>query len=1212
MKRSIFWLFSLGIFLFSITTPIPTKAQPASLWSRVPLTEISSYPAGLPLQNVQHIAAGYSHTCTVSMDGDVLCWGNNASGRLGDQTTINRPVPVYVKGLAGKAEQVSSGSEHTCALLLSGAVQCWGNNFYGQLGNGTKTNSSIPITVVGLSSGVKEIAVASGYTCALLTGGTVQCWGSNGFGQLGNGTTTNSLVPTSVIGLNGVESISAEYTHACAVLTTTGEVQCWGNNLYGQLGDGTQLHHTTPVAVPGLSGVIEIQTGGAHTCALQSGGMVKCWGGNFNGQLGDGTMTNSLIPVTVTGLASGVSSISMGGYHACALLDSQGLKCWGKNENGQLGDKTITLYRNTPIDVLALNGGAAEVHAGGYHTCAILVDGMVQCWGNNEYGQLGNGYQQEYTVPVAVRNLSAELISGGGTHTCVKLAGGAVECWGANSSGQLGDGTTTNAAIPVSVLSMTDAMKITTGGFHTCALLSNGVAQCWGDNRYGQLGDRTLTDRAIPVSVVDLGTGVDSIVAGEFHTCALLVSGVVQCWGQNTNGELGDGTTTSSAAPVTVMNLASGVKAITAGGAHACALLITGMVQCWGQNAYGQLGDGTTTFSPTPVTVMNLAGAAIAIAAGGSHTCAMLANGIVQCWGKNADGELGDGTTKDKVFPVSVVGLMGEIMSLVAGGGNTCALLAMGSVYCWGNRAGDGSMALRLTPVVVTNLTKGVEFIAAGGSHTCAIAAGGEVVCWGLNRDGQLGQGAAATSSVPVSVRAPLPPTVTAINPARGRNDRPVHITISGEGFLDGAVVRLEPGLVALENVVVVDDFTLTATVPRGLAEGQYSLLVNNPSSDIAIVDHAYTVWNVAFRGDLYAFDLDFDLEPNMVFFPVTEPVNLRLTLRRLGGVDSLDIQDVQVNFYQVDPISLQDILIDSCSISLSPDSHFTSTLVQWTPPGMGEFVLKAVIDPELKIDEFDEENNIITRQATVLPFLGDNVAPTVTGVTINNGQAFTSDRAVTVHSSAADAGAGNSHLLLIEYTFDQALNTWHAVQATPWIPYLEAQNKSWVLDPSPGAHYLQVWASDRAGNISPQAMLAIINYLPATDFISVGEVRIYRHWFALPQMATLTLTSHANTDLYIWDQGDNSVAQSLDAASHHVEFTSSNQLYQYEIETAISTAFIFQEQTSAVSAVGEEDMKLHPRRSPYTSFAPLNAETGVPSAPLVSYRTLFPLLWRK
>jgi alpha-tubulin suppressor-like RCC1 family protein len=252
------------------------------------------------------IAAGGLHTCARTSAGGVKCWGGNAFGELGDGTTTERHTPVAVSGLASGMAALAAGADHTCALTSAGAAKCWGTNGHGQLGDGTRTNRSAPVDVSGLASGVAAIAAGADHSCVLTSGGGVKCWGANDYGQLGDGTLTNHYAPAAVSGLaSGVQAIAAhDSAHTCALLSGGG-VKCWGRNVEGELGDGTTTIRDAPVAVSGLaSGVLAIAGGETHTCAMPSGGGVKCWGDNAYGQLGDGTTINRSRPVSVTGLGA--------------------------------------------------------------------------------------------------------------------------------------------------------------------------------------------------------------------------------------------------------------------------------------------------------------------------------------------------------------------------------------------------------------------------------------------------------------------------------------------------------------------------------------------------------------------------------------------------------------------------------------------------------------------------------------------------------------------------------------------------------------------------------------------------------------------------------------------------------------------------------------------------------------------------------------------
>ena len=321
-----------------------------------------------------------------------------------------------------------------------------------------------------------------------------------------------------------------------------GNAYCWGQNDWGELGDSSQVDRTIPTIIPGLNGIIGIDNGEAHTCALNSQGGVVCWGHGWAGQLGDGISGHSFTPVNVYGLSNGVIQISAGASYNCVVVDTGGVKCWGINDAGQLGNGT-TDWSSTPVDVIGLSSGVASVASGRNHTCAVIVNGSLKCWGSNWVGQLGDGTTNSSLFPVDVIGITnAIAISVGIDHTCALTAIGAVKCWGANSEGELGDGTYTDRSIPVDVIGLTSGVsKITNGAYHSCALLSGGAARCWGYNVSGQLGDNTVYRSSVPVDVIGLQNGGQVIEAGYDHTCVLLTNGLITCWGSNGYGQLGLG-----------------------------------------------------------------------------------------------------------------------------------------------------------------------------------------------------------------------------------------------------------------------------------------------------------------------------------------------------------------------------------------------------------------------------------------------------------------------------------------------------------------------------------------------------------------------------------------------------------------------------------------------------------------------------------------------
>lgn len=347
------------------------------------------------------VSAGGSHSCAITPVGGVKCWGNNANGQLGDGTTTSSSVPVNVVGLASGVTSISTGDTFTCAVTTSGGAKCWGYNGNGELGNNSTVNSPVPVDVAGLTSGVASVSAGYVHACAVTSSGAAKCWGDNINGQLGNASTTDSLVPVQVSGLaGGVASITTGVRHSC-VVNAAGGVQCWGLNQYGALGNNSTTSSNVPVQVSGLtSGVTSVSGGYRHTCATTTSGKVKCWGFNNVGQLGDNSTTNRTTPVDVANL-SNVQQIGLSEGHVCAVTTAGGAYCWGYNNNGQLGDNSIA-DRSVPTQVFGLTAGVTSVTAGFRHSCASMDDGSLKCWGLGTGGRLGNGGTSQSNVPVNV------------------------------------------------------------------------------------------------------------------------------------------------------------------------------------------------------------------------------------------------------------------------------------------------------------------------------------------------------------------------------------------------------------------------------------------------------------------------------------------------------------------------------------------------------------------------------------------------------------------------------------------------------------------------------------------------------------------------------------------------------------------------------------------------------------------------------------------
>lgn len=347
-----------------------------------------------------------------------------------------------------------------------------------------------------------------------------------------------------------------------------------------------------------------------HTCVVRPNGTVRCWGRDQELQLGnDAASSNSNIPVTVSGL-SDVVAIGSGMQHNCVLSNGGGVQCWGDGTSGVLGRGSNT-DSWSPVAVTGLSSGVNQVSVGSFHSCAVTVANGLKCWGNGSYGRLGDGTTNQRSTPVDIFPAASGVVavSLGDVSSCALFADGSVKCWGRNSSGQLGTGDTTDALSPTLVPTLASGVVAISvgennvlGGLasHACALLADGSVKCWGDNSAGQIGDGTTLQRLVPTAVVGLPAPAVGISAGAKHTCAVLDTGAVFCWGLNASQQLGDGTVNPRSQPTQVIGLTSGMAAVAAGSFHTCAMTTTSDVKCWGDNVYGQIGDGTNIARPQP------------------------------------------------------------------------------------------------------------------------------------------------------------------------------------------------------------------------------------------------------------------------------------------------------------------------------------------------------------------------------------------------------------------------------------------------------------------------------------------------------------------------------------------------------------------------------------------------------------------------------------
>ena len=590
--------------------------------------------------------------------------------------------------LGGTATQIAVGDFHACALLTTDNVRCWGDGTSGRLGYGNTTaigDTETPASAgdVDVGGPVVKIAAGAQHTCAILRTGAVRCWGAGADGRLGYGNMSSvgdneHPVTAGDVDLGGTAiQIAAAGRHTCALLDT-GAVRCWGSALQGRLGyanpadigDDEAPRAAGDVDVGGR--VTQLATGSAHTCAIVAGN-VRCWGAASHGRLGYGgasiVIGDDEAPHVrpVIQLGGPAEQIAAGGRHVCALLTGGNVVCWGSNANGQTGNPTRDAIGDDeapsaagPID---LGDTAVDIAAGSEHTCARLTKGNVRCWGFGSSGRLGYGNtisignnETPATAGDVKLGVTATGIALGTNHTCAVVTNGGVRCWGNGAKGQLGYANTSSIGddeLPSTVSNVDVGGPVTQlalGNGRTCALLTGGVVRCWGDNATGVLGygnTITIGDDEVPRIAGDIsvsvGHTVTQIAYAGAHACALLDSGNVVCWGSGSDGQLGYGNTNTignaklpSAAGT--VRLGGIVIKVVAGLNHSCALLTGGVVRCWGLGDGGRLGYGNSASigdneTPDAAGTVDLGNTAIDITAGDSHTCALLSDKTVRCWG---------------------------------------------------------------------------------------------------------------------------------------------------------------------------------------------------------------------------------------------------------------------------------------------------------------------------------------------------------------------------------------------------------------------------------------------------------------------------------------------------------------------------------------------------------------------------------------------------
>ncbi len=538
--------------------------------------EFERIPIEVDIQNIKDISSGKSHIVALSEEGDIYTWGENNSGQLGNGVfgdTVTSPQKIE---LSSNITKIEAGIEHSIALDDSGHIYAWGNNLYGQLGDGTNENKSIPV-MLELIYDIKDIIAGYNHTIFVKNNDGIYMCGNNEYGQLGAGTTENSNLPIKISSQYEPISISGGLSHTVEI-DAEGNIYAWGLNSSRQLGNSDNIPINTafnPTRVYGLENIVSIENGIYHSLALDQDGNVWSWGYNSHNQLGDGTTINRDIPKKII---DDVKDISAGYYHSVALKNDGTVWAWGFNGFAQIGADYEKNY--SPIQVQGLTDIIA-IAAGSYHTLALKNDGTVWMWGRKDYHTSSAGVYENIKTPIQIEGLtSIKSIAAGYYSNFAVQEDGTGYAWGINNQGQLGDGTQINRETPVK-LSVNNIKAVSAGQYHTIMLNEDGEVFGFGynyDYQYGDINENILNNIA-------------SVASGNNYSLMLTQDGRVLACGNNNYGQLGNGTNKISMVPV--YNGLENIKAIVVGGGgHSIALKSDGTVVAWGNNGSGQLGTG--------------------------------------------------------------------------------------------------------------------------------------------------------------------------------------------------------------------------------------------------------------------------------------------------------------------------------------------------------------------------------------------------------------------------------------------------------------------------------------------------------------------------------------------------------------------------------------------------------------------------------------------
>ncbi len=562
----------------------------------------SAIPVSLgSLQNIVDLDLGGYHSCAIDNSGTSYCWGKNEDGQLGLNDNLSKYSPALLNS-TNRFIKFSLGLDHSCAISSDYSIWCWGSNTNHIIPHNPSQKILNPTKLANFKDAT-ELSAKGNHACHMNSTRDVFCWGDNTNGQVGSSRRSAFEAFAEVSKLKGAKNIYTYRNNTCFI-DANSRPFCWGSNgQFAKLGSGSIEQTQKMLFARGLSGMTRTVAGGNTSCSLNSNGDLQCWGKT---QFVPSRQTSSLtssFPMPLN-IAEKISTVKVGPNHSCAITESGKLYCWGSNIYGQIG---LGFKSNSSTAQQILDSKKfKDVSVGDFHTCAISEDGSALCWGANNMNQLGVPQIPESLKPVSPATVpKLSQLTSGSVFTCgLTEESKSVMCWGANHFGQLGVGSTAASLLPQTLSDLGHVQEISAGANHVCAQTEDNSLFCWGNNSDGQIGNGSLTLQRKPYRVTELNSKVKTFALGGAHTCASTSDNKLYCWGQNEKSQLGIYTTEQNLlAPTEVTSAPDSVISLASGSEHTCAGTASGYIQCWGSNSDGQMGQLHQSFSLQPILI---------------------------------------------------------------------------------------------------------------------------------------------------------------------------------------------------------------------------------------------------------------------------------------------------------------------------------------------------------------------------------------------------------------------------------------------------------------------------------------------------------------------------------------------------------------------------------------------------------------------------------